>query len=308
MSNTSDMDVTPHQMERLLISRLLLEQAIRQLDTGGQHSEGFAVLSLHDCVEIVLRIIGESVEAPFKEHESFSGLINKIETKTDKTIPGRQELFRLNKARVDFKHMGMLPRSEDIRAIAINIHSFLFLSSERFLNINFSDVSIIDAVQNENIKSKLKEAEQDIQRDQYIDAIKKCAVLWHEVLSLFPRIEEERWSGILNIRPPEVDDSDLRNSLEYFTRELEEKFSTIHTDLQLLINGVDLRDYRRFKAIIPIVHRTVGGKISIVQIRDDSFYDQARARFCLKFLIDTSLLAERTSRELSNASQIDDNS
>lgn len=293
------MELTPHQMERLLISKLLLDQGMKQLEVGGQYSEGFAVLSLHDCVEMVLRIIGECVEATFREYEPFSGLIEKIEKRTDETIPWRQELFRLNKARVNFKHMGMLPRIEDINNISRCVNSFLYQSCERHLSVDYTDISRGDAVQNENVRRKLKEAERDCIEGKYSDAIRKSAVLWYDVMSLFPNTEEKRQYRSFDIPELEGNDIYIRNALENLTRKLEDEFSTIYSEMRLLINGIDLKNSRRFSAITPHVHRTSGGRTFITQTRGDETYDYADAKFCIEFLIDTALLAEQNSRDLT---------
>ena len=291
------MSISPQQIERLLISRLLLEQAIRQLEAGGQYSEGFAVLSLHDCVELALRVIGENVNAPIRDHESFNGLIDKIEKKTDSLVPWRGQLFRLNKSRVDFKHLGMLPRSEDIREISVHIKDFLTQSFNQFLDLHLSDISFADAIADDAVRDALKMVEKDIEISNYQDAVVKCAQIWPNVLQLFPKIEEESWSNSPRIRPPVVEDYESKRSFEEFSRSIEEEFRHIRSDIRLLMYGIDIRDYRRFKAIPLHVMETMGGRTIITHTRSVEFYDQARANFCLRFLINTSLLAEQMRRE-----------
>ena len=136
------------------------------------------MLSLHDCVELALRVIGENVNAPIRDHESFNGLIDKIEKTTNSLIPLREQLFRLNKSRVDFKHLGMLPRSEDIQEISVYIQVFLPQSCDQFLDLRFSDISFADALANDDVREALKMVEKNIEKSNYRDAVVRCAQIW----------------------------------------------------------------------------------------------------------------------------------
>ncbi len=53
----------------------------------------------------------------------------------------------------------------------------------------------------------------------------------------------------------------------------------------------------QFMAIIPSISYAAGGREMMVEMRADEFYDEDKARFCVRFLTETSIVGEQISRE-----------
>lgn len=292
------MPVERQQLERLIIGRQLLDRAGRELDRRGVYAEGLAVLSIHDAVEMVLRVVAERVKARLKPNQDFEGLIQKIEEATaSKPIPFRDHLFRLNKLRVGFKHSGLLPREGDVRALYVYSEAAVLQVCEEFLGVQASEVSLAHGISDKDVRDRLVHADGLIAEGKHRECATECAIAWREIMGLLPRVEESRppWDGKLYL--PKAPDRDLKRALDDFARKVGEELSSLRSEMRFVIQGVDLREYRHFRAIVPHVNFTIGGQAHVVHRHGEDFYDREKAAFCVRFLVETALHGEFLSRE-----------
>src|ERR1700720_2185075 len=106
--------MNPEQIARMQIVRYLLQQAKNQLKLATPLRPS-ALLSMHDAIEMLLDTAAEAKQVPLRNKTHlqeywrlFAGLSPAI------TLPAERSISRLNRARVDLKHHGIMPTNEQL--------------------------------------------------------------------------------------------------------------------------------------------------------------------------------------------------
>ena len=112
-------------VRRLSLPQFFLRQARVALQRPGPYSGGMATSLLQDCVEAFLRILSEHGRVDVGVSASFDKLVHNIGDRFASTLEHRALLTRMNKARVAFKHHGILVPSEDALYFSQGVETFL---------------------------------------------------------------------------------------------------------------------------------------------------------------------------------------
>ena len=99
---------------------------------------------------------------------------------------------------------------------------------------------------------------------------------------------------------------DLGTSLVEFTRGVTENLSQIYAHIDLIMMGVNLALYRRFRALTPFVTLTIAKTIYCTWgFGTPSHFSKEDAEFCINFVIDSTLQIRDNSRPDWNSRNAD---
>lgn len=273
-------------IDRLICSKYLFHRGVDILNRRGPFSSGLAVLHFQDAAEMVLRVIAEYFNCSLKENAAFNQIIDTIDNIGNTKITHRIALNQLNKARINFKHFGLEPKYEDANKFRYDLEGFFPTALRSFLDIDFGSISLTSLIGHRRTENFLNEAERLISEEKYRESISASAVaftIFHSHYNKEPGIYRRDPFRRFNVKDEE---------LQRWADNIDEVIEEQQSQLDLIMLGINLADYRRFKRYTPIVHLSMAGTFQIVHGGFGKPIEPTKetALFCHQFVIDAILI------------------
>lgn len=271
-------------LNRLVCAKYIFHRGVDILDRGGPFYSGLSVLNFQDSAEMVLRVIAEHLHCPLKENAPFNQILDAIDSRGDKKITHRIPLNQLNKARVNFKHFGLEPKDVDVMKFRKDLEAFFPIAISSFLDIHFESISLTSLIGHRRTENFLNEAERLIVEGKYEAVIRATAIAFTIFRSHYNTDRDDFW------RDPFRRFKD--HDLERWADNIEEAVAQQQSQLNLIMDGINLSDYRRFQRYTPVVHLTMAGTYEVLYTGHGDSADLSRdiALFCHRFAIEAILL------------------
>lgn len=110
-----------------------------------------------------------------KSKKTFDEEKNKvIINQEEKDVPFKKDLIHMNKMRVNIKHYGKLFIPNDCIEIKERIHSFFIAASRLYFGLEFDEISLVNILEEGEIKSYFKDAENHLINKKYLDCMINC--------------------------------------------------------------------------------------------------------------------------------------
>jgi hypothetical protein len=276
------------EISQVVLCKQLFRESERYLVKGGPVSLGLAVSTAQDATELFLRAVVKERNVPGqKVPDDFVKCMDYVDAAADgreeRKIPLRGKLLELNKARVNFKHYGLIPdRADTVRLIGY-AEQFLEEATPRFFSLMFSQISLADTLLATEVKERIKAAEQAMTVDDFAEVLGSCA----EAVELAA-------STILRSLKPNAG-----LSVPYMSRRLEDTLGReVARDLGDYINRVvntssrgalmlalslDVNEVSRFEMLTPTVRRWGGGSFTRMGMQMVEWHNSRNAEFAIDF-------------------------
>ena len=279
-------------LERLVISKYMLAKARDTIYRSSPFTAGLAILELQDATEMLLRIIAEHLHAPVKEQSAFSQILDAISSVTTTPITHRSALNQLNKARVNFKHFGLEPRLDDSQKLLSDMESFFPGAVKSILGLEWDAVSLRSLVGHRRTENWLARAEEALQEGKYEDSADSSAVAFHIFLRFLGRDYNPLPSGFWK---PIDKKSDAWKVIGPLIEPMQKTLQEQQIQLDIITDGVNISDYRRFLRLTPTVLMMMSNTFSIQRSlhHREAQIDYADASFCLRFVVDSILAMKK---------------
>jgi hypothetical protein len=146
---------------------------------------------------------------------------------------------------------------------------------------------LIDLIEHCRARNHLRAAERFIQSGDYRESIQSSAIAFHLYRS---------YSSIFRERNPRKRlPRNIERKLYEFLEDIEDSINQQQDQISLIMDGVNLGDYRKFLREIPIVHMSDAKTFEVVWFSDRHHGESSRdsATFCLRFASDSILLIQQ---------------
>lgn len=162
----------------LLDLKALMEHAIIHQQSGTKLDMRLAINHAHQAVELTLRKKAELLgESPY----DFPAIINVLKNKGVRIPYGRQ-IEELNKTRILTQHYGTTPNENDARRLIFVARDFLIDFWKEAFQVDYDGVSMLDVINNEDVKKTLQEAQKYLEKDQnYREATLKSVLAIYKI-------------------------------------------------------------------------------------------------------------------------------
>lgn len=272
-------------LDRLICSKYLYYRGVDILTQQGPFSAGSAVLHFQDAAEMVLRVIAEHLNCRLKENAAFNQIIDSIDNIGHNKVSHRIALNQINKARINFKHFGLEPKYEDAYKFSCDLERFFPAVLSSFLDIDFYSISLTNLIGHTRTENFLNDAERLIGEGKYMESISASAVAF-KIFSSHYEMEPRRYR-----RDPFLRFKTGDRDLERWANNVDKIIEDQQSQLDLIMLGINLADYRRFKRCTPTVHLTMAGTFEIVRGFGRPVEPTTEnALFCHRFVIDSILI------------------
>ncbi|MBN3857965.1 hypothetical protein G3N59_31730 [Paraburkholderia sp. Ac-20340] len=163
-------------IHQVVMCRALYAEAETYLARNDGIHVGLAVSIAQDSVELFLRAVMKEYPVPGQKiPDEFIKCMDYIDIAAngdeDKYVPFRAKLIELNKARVNFKHYGLVPDKTDARRMLAHVEDFFDVAAERFFNVRFSELSITDLVISSAVRERLNLAHEGLREGEVEKAL-----------------------------------------------------------------------------------------------------------------------------------------
>lgn len=303
--------------KRLSYAKYLFEHGKNTLANKSSLYNALAILIFHDAAELFLTVIADKLT--FKTQDHFMDYWKEVEDKGH-SLPYKNELKKLNKIRVDFKHYGILPLFDECIECETTLNHFFSEVARDILELDFSTVSVSDLIENPDIRKHVRAAEKYKDEGNFGESIIESTIAFNYVgkvargdssHSFF--IEKNYWD--LKKVVPTLRSSgytSTNRALQNNFRDIETSFKEVqHTleeiiqNVNVLLLGVDIFKYKRFNSLTPRTYTDGKGVVHISEGATSIFcnevnFNQKNALFCIHFVIDTAMKIEQNPLDLIN--------
>lgn len=294
-------------LDETTIRRLAFIKYLYQTSLSQSHAPSplscASLLTMHDAVELFLQLSSEHLNTGAGQ-PGFMEYWEILDKKLSPDGLGQKEsMRRLNKSRVALKHHGTFPSELDIESFRASTTSFFGENTPLVFGVELGSISLIEFVNPESARKRLKDAEDFISRNDTLEALDEIAFAFEEMIADYEERKRNRYySSPFNFgRDFAFLDSfsmGIRRGLDRreqkfseFVDRVKESIEALQGAIKILALGVDYRKYSRFKALTPYLARVMSGDWVVDRRFDEEHKPPTEeARFCLDFVVETALV------------------
>ena len=281
-------------IRRLALPRFLFRTGEVALGGPGPYAPGLATSLFQDSVEAFLRILAERSYVNVGPQVWFDDLVAKVADSHDSVSGHKAALFRLNKARVAFKHQGLSAAKEDALHFRESARSFLTEITSEVFDLDFANVSLVSTIGHQRTENWLRRAQEAVAADHYSRAMVHAAKAFHIYMNAKSihrthATSRRYWGG-----PPSHNfrsaGRELRLPLTEFAEWTVAHFEEVNKSVDMLSHGLDIMAYWRFSHLTPRVATSMTGVLSTTwDVGSSPEPTKEETEFCIDFVIDSAL-------------------
>jgi len=294
---------TKQIIRRLSIIKYLFNSAVEQSHKP-EPVKIFSLLTFHDAIELFMQLACEHRNVENK-NQSFIEYWSVLAPGLPEGYPTQKEsIKRLNRARVDFKHHGIMPSKDDLDAFRLITASIFEENTPVIFGIEMADVTLTDLILNKEVKEHLNLALEKLKSSQQSDALHNISVGFLKLIKDYETNKETYYRSIF------IHNEIHSFGVKYYGKDealneivgYVEKSNNAIEELQHLIKligfGIDLKRYARFAHYMPITHEMADHSYkSHVKSADE--LSKEVLDFCIIFVIESALILQEYDYEIS---------
>lgn len=263
-----------------------------------------SILTFHDAIELFLQLASEHLDVG-KQQPSFMEYWDLISQKlSNQELTQKESMRRLNRARVALKHHGTLPSKLDIEAFRASATNFFEENTPIVFGIDFSDITLVELIQCEDVKNNLKDAEEFLKENKIEESLDKVALAFAQLIDDYESRKIGRYGrspfffgesmtflssfhmGINRVTGPEFE-----RRLAEFIDKVRESIESLQQAVKILSLGIDYRRYVKFRLLTPHILRTLDGTYDIQRVQWGSKGKPTieDVQFCIDFVIESAV-------------------
>lgn len=276
---------------QLLMVRRLAREAEQRIDRESDFDKAMAVSIMQDAIELLLWTACKERGAPTRDRSAFDELINllSVPERGVGELPMRAQVNEINKARVNFKHYGLMPRPDDaIRLVAYG-QAFVSTAAQMLFQVNLAALSEAHLIQNPRLREVVLLAEAALAEGSYQVALYRSRLAYREAKRVV-----QRWA-------PAPDAKLTQLARAFKDRQEQEAIASAFAYLLTYLNDAREAAFRldlpnrqqreaKFNRLAPTIVVTAGGQESV---NYPDTWTLENATFCVSFARDYATAVDR---------------
>jgi len=293
-------DPTRETLRRLSFIRYLTDRAVTQASEPEPQCTA-ALLGFHDAAELFLHLVSQKVNVG-KRNVGFMEYFDLIDVALKpRQLPLREAMRQLNTARNALKHSGVWPSQLELQGHRVRIEEFLVESCRLVFDISFSEVSLVDLVESEEIRNRLKCALELAEEGRIDDAVVQSAAALQRLLvdqgKMTNQLLHPKIGSALQDIETEIElatDHKTRDRFSRPLRDLRDSLEVVEEAVGVMVMGIDWRRYQRFRWLAPRVWLARDGSITIGSWpaqgpRAERLLQKNDVSFCVDFVVEVAI-------------------
>jgi hypothetical protein len=168
-------------VNRLSFIKYLYKVAVEQSDRLEPLCAA-SILTLHDAAELFLQLATEHLNVKGKQEIKFMEYWDIIGKHPKVRLTQQESMRRLHKARNTLKHNGIFPPKLDIEAFRATATNFFEENTPNVFGVDFSDISLVNLIQYEDVRNSLKEAGEMLHTGNIEGSIHMVAIAFAQLI------------------------------------------------------------------------------------------------------------------------------
>ncbi len=251
----------------------------------------------HDSIDFFLQLASTFLNTTVRSGASFMEYWDPINQKLGKDqLSQKTAMNRLNKARANLKHQGLLLTKTDIESFRINSKDFFEDNTLLVFKIIFNELSFLDLVENSNVKQKLINAQDALDSGEFKKSLEGVGAAYNQLIEDYEKSKEIMPSRSIFDIGGEIRQAGRVIPSDEGIAELVRVMRQFQQDLKPLLFKFDYRKYSKFKYFTPDIF-TLGGK-PIWRHEDKRTFTLEGAEFCIDFVIECALQLQEFDFEI----------
>ncbi len=278
--------------KQLVLAKYLFGQGEKVLNRRSAMACGVAISHFQDAVEMLLwvAIKEKNLKCNNGERASLLDMWNAVnDYLPDGELPHRACMTELNKARVGFKHYGILPAPSEAEKFLAYARLFLADATRLLFGEDFESISLADRIEDEQIKGMLKRAEQVLAEGKMLECVTECAKAHYAISKSLMKVVP-RMKRILTVF---LDTGDHTAPLG----ELGSQMNALRDISLAAILGIPANDffrYARLSETMPDVS-DYGGQLQVNEKKAE--YSREDVSFAVQYVTEYALAIQEHIRE-----------
>ena len=278
--------------KEIIIKRLALIKQLQKIGieqtTLSETIASFSILSLHDSIEMFLKLLAEHKNIK-SDTFSFLDYWSNIPTLTLK-----ESMRNLNARRVNIKHKGLLPSKSDIEISKVNTIDFFEQNTFSHFNIEFKDISLATLVESLQVRNYLEVAQKALESNDFSKSIENSAIAFHELLHSYEqnKVTQFGHSPFFFGKSLAFQSSFFMNikdrKLAEFIDNVKESVEEMQKAIKILSFGIDYKRFLKFNLLTPNVTR-MHDDTHVAEIWGNKKWSKNNCQYCIDFVIDTAI-------------------
>lgn len=288
--------------KKLILVKQIYQRAVILAQTKHNNADRiFALVAFDLANETVLKAVVSALNPAKNPANDFPGIVsqaeNEIAAKSTLSIPDKVKIQHVRTLRNDAQHKAKYPNESDINDCRTYTRDFL---TQTFLDVwgeNFESFSLIDAIQKNDAKKFLIDAEKDFLINNYPQSVVKSVIAFTQssnnladmmTESINPFVNQIMIGGVFN--KPEPSD-------ELFTAFVRTRQLVVFQSI-----GINTQEYLKYIRLTRFVY---------TDVREDGSYDfnfgsnhiftKDEVGFILNFVTESILLIESIDDDVTQA-------
>jgi hypothetical protein len=217
-----------------------------------------------------------------------------FQTKVNLAVTQKEPMRRLNNARNNLKHSGIMIASAEIEGFRSTVTNFLHENSQIIFGLSFSSISMAGLVTSTEVRQHLETAETALA----IDELEKCL---YEVAIAFQMIVEKYYTSLSHAPISQrafgffQELSVAGDFAQYARRTVDDINKAFHNisdtfgeAITIIAHGMNFESYLLFKSTAPFVYRYADGQFQVHMMGGPAPGKMA-VESCVRFVIDAAV-------------------
>jgi len=249
----------------------------------------------HDSVELFLHLSAEFLDANL-DKINFLKYFNRINEKLgDQYLTHKAAMITLNKERVSLKHYNLYPNQDNIENHCVNTQNFFEENCPIVFGIQFADISLINLIQDEEVKEMLEKAQNNLNNEHYKESLENIAIAFRILLENYEENNKVygkspfEIGGDLDFEMAFANNQYIDNDLTYSLLKTVQRIQEV---IKIMIFNLDYRKYLKFRLLTPervVYAKDVRFSAIWLSKKDISDFKKEDVEYCMTFVIESAL-------------------
>lgn len=292
--------------KKLVIIKQLYQSAVKHASSRySPASRIMAVIGFDLAVETALKTVVAALDASKQPGNDFMAVLNQADSKLNNenlpSIPDRAHILYVHGLRNDAQHKAKYPTDEDVTECKIYVRDFLDQLISNLWGIRLDNISLADLVQNDQAKTFLQNAEQAMEKEDYVESVKQSNtaltwIIWRVKNTLFGN--SVNLTEDLDITLDELIGNDemaeaIKNAYEPIRDEISSELNEIRDMLTAIALGLDYAGFVRLNRMdFDVAAFDSDGRASYQPFLFDKSVDKSDALFAFNYCVEAIIQIE----------------
>jgi hypothetical protein len=285
----------PLTVQRLAYIRYLYREGIEQSRQPAP-LRSRAITSFHDAVENYVGLVAQHLGAELKKNSDFLQYWDSVSPYF--VLPKRDQMKRMNDARVALKHNGTFPSAHQIEQAREALADFFTSVTPQVFGVDFDSIDMADLLTQSQVTRLLREAQTHADIGDYAMGAAGVALAFEALLNYYAKGESRGYASPFRFGPrmfgmdePKVHGLAARSNARLL--KLTEFMDTAQDALRVISLGIDYPSLARFVVLVPKLHAYADGSKRFGDLPSVRALTAEDYDWCRHFVIESGLRAAR---------------